>query len=364
MRKTKFGGFIIMMACLLPFLAEAQYSETKEIRRGFAVLPDTQVEIVNKYGKIDIKTWPKDSVVFEIKIKVEEKKQSKLNELLRDIDFDFTANNHYLIVSTRVSQNKSAIGKEILKFKETLLDSDGNIQIDYTVWMPNTNRLKVENKFGDIFIGDYKGDVWLNLSNGNLKAYDFFGELDLTLNFADATINSVQRGRLDCNFSKLYLKRAESLRIQSKSTEFDFEEVKDIDAQSRRDKFRIQLADLIDAQGSFSTFRVRELSDRLNIRADYGGVEVEKIASDFGNIVIHSKSTDIDLLFEPETRFNFEINHTKSTLNLGTEIKVEDEKLSDDGKTSRVTGHLGAKASGAAKLSITADSGQINIKTR
>lgn len=364
MRTMKIGRIITITACLLPFLVNAQYSETKDIRRGFSVLPDTQVEIVNKYGKIDIKTWQKDSVVFEIKIHVEEKKQSKLEESLNDIDFDFTSSDHYLIASTKVSQSKSAIGKEIMKFKETLLSSDGNIQIDYTVWMPNTNRLKVENKFGDIFIGDYRGDVWLNLSNGNLKAYDFLGELDLTLNFADATINSIQRGRLDCNFSKLYLKRAESLRIQSKSTEFEFDEVKDIDAQSRRDKFRIQLVDLIDAQGSFSTFRVRELSDRLNIRADYGGVEVEKIAPDFGNIIIQSKSTDIDLYFNPETSFNFEINHTKSMLNLDSEVKVDDEKLSDDGKTSQVTGHLGGKPSGVAKLSITADSGQINIKTR
>lgn len=360
----KLSGFIVAIACLLPFVVQAQYTETKDIRRGFSVLPETQVEILNKYGKIDIKTWQKDSVVFEIKIRVEEKKQSKLDELLRDIDFDFTANSHYLIVSTKVQQSKSAIGKEILKFKETLLNSDGNIQIDYTVWMPDSNRLKVENKFGDIFIGDYRGDVWLNLSNGNLKAYDFFGELDLTLNFADATINSIQRGRLDCNFSKLYLKTGQSLRIQSKSTEFEFDEVNDVDAQSRRDKFRIQRADLIDAQGSFSTFRVRELSDRLNIRADYGGVEVEKIAPDFGNIVIQSKSTDIDLLFEPETRFTFAVSHTKSTLNLGSEVKVDNEKLSDDGKTTQVTGHLGGKSSGVAKLSITADSGQISISTR
>ncbi|MCE4563664.1 DUF4097 family beta strand repeat protein [Maribellus sp. CM-23] len=357
-------GYIMVIACLLPFWGHAQYSETKEIRRAFSVLPATQVEIANKYGKIDIKTWQKDSVVFEIKIRVEEKKQSKLDELLRDIDFDFTASDHYLIVSTKVQQNKSALGKEILKFKETLLNSDGNIQIDYTVWMPNTNRLKVENKFGDVFIGDYKGDVWLNVSNGNLKAYDFFGDLDLTLNFADATINSIQKGRLDCNFSKLYLKKAESVRIQSKSTEFELEEVKDINAQSRRDKFRIQLADLIDAQGSFSTFRVRELSDRINIRADYGGVEVEKIAPDFGNIIIQSKSTDIDLYFERETSFNFEISHTKSTLNLSSEMQVDDEKWSDDGKTSQVVGHNGEKTKGAAKLSITADSGEINIRTQ
>jgi ribosome-associated translation inhibitor RaiA len=356
--------FLIWMLCVWPLLAEAQYTETREIVKRFAITPNTQIEIGNKYGKIDIQTWEKDSVVVQVKLKVEEKKQSKLEESLRGIDFDITANEHYLIFRTEVEKNKGSLAKEITKFRETLLSSDGNIQVDYTVWIPDANRLKVENKFGDVYIGDYRGDVTLNVSNGNLKAYDFSGNLDLTLNFADATINTIATGRLECNFSKLYLKKAESVNVMSKSTEFEFQEVRDMNADSRRDKFRIERIDLIDAQSSFTTFRVLELTDRMNIRADYGDIEVEKIAPDFGSIVIQSKSTDIDLLLPRESKLNFEINHIKSMLNLGSNCKVDEEKTSDDGKETRIKGHFGAKVSGSAKLSITADSGEINIRQR
>lgn len=364
MRKSFIQKLLVTTACLLPALAQAQFSETREVIRSFSVNPNTQVELINKYGKVDIKNWEKDSVRFEIKIRVEEKKLSKLEESIRGIDFDFTSSEHYLIVRTKVDQNQGGLAKEIQRFKETLLSSDGNIQVDYTVWMPNTNSLKLENKFGDIYMGDFQGDVWIDLSNGNLKAYDFKGNLDLTLNFADATINSIGRGRLDCNFSKLYVKSAESLRVVSKSTEFEFDELKDLNAQSRRDRFRIRMADLIDAQGSFSNFRVRELSDRINIRSEYGDVEVESVAPDFGSIIIQSKSTDISLYFERDSKFNFEINHSKADLSLGTEVNVVEEILTDDGKTTSLTGNLGGASQGAAKVSITADSGQISIRER
>ncbi|WP_167609994.1 hypothetical protein [Maribellus sediminis] len=364
MKRYILTGFFILVLGLLPFWSKAQFSDTRELVKEFAVSPETQIEIANKYGKIDINTWDKDSAVFEISIRVEEKKLSKLEESMRNIEFDVTSSGHYLIIKTEVEKNKGGLSKEFQKFKETLLSSDGNIQVDYTVWVPKTNRLKVENKFGDIFIGDYMGEVWINLSNGNLKANDFTENLDLTLNFADATINSVKKGRLDCNFSELYLKKAESVRIISKSTEFDLQEIGELNADSRRDKFRIQQVDLIDAQGSFSNFRINELTDRINLKSEYGDVEIDNIAADFGGVILQSKSTDISLYFNRESLFNFEINHSKTQLSLDDYLKVADEKVSDDEKTVTLKGSFGKSSEATPKLNITAESGSLSIRSK
>ncbi len=364
MKKINIAGCVILMLFLSPYWTKAQFSETREMVKSFAVLEDTQIEIANKYGKIDIKTWEKDSARFEIKIRVEEKKLSKLEESIRGIEFDITDNEHYLIFRTEVEKNKSGLAKEFQRFKETLLSSDGNIQVDYTVWIPDSNRLKVENKFGDIFVGDYKGDVFIDLSNGNLKANDFTKQLDLTLNFADATINRINSGRLDCNFSELYVKEAGSVRVISKSTEFDFQEVGDMNTDSRRDKFRIRKADLVDAQGSFSSFRISELTDRVNIRAEYGDLEIENIAPDFAGIIIQSKNTDVSLYFDRSSQFNYDFTYSKTELSLSPEMEKETEDMSDDGKTMTEKGHFGTKSEETSKLNITADSGSISVRAR
>jgi hypothetical protein len=261
-----------------------------------------------------------------------------------------------------VGENKTGLEKEILRFKETLLQSDGNMEINYSVWLPKKNELKVENKFGDIFIGDFAGHAEIDLSNGNLKSHDFEGRLDLTLNFADATINQMKSGRLNCNYSDLYIKKAESLRITSKSTTFEILELKELDADSRRDKFRIRLVDLVEAKGSFSNFRLNELTDRISLRSEYGDLDIEKTALDFSNIFIESKSTDINLYFMPESKFGFEITHSKAEVDLCREMKIEEEKQMDEkeGKM-KVTGFFGKKVQNNTKLFINATSGEINI---
>ncbi|MBT3386279.1 MAG: hypothetical protein HN778_06260 [Prolixibacteraceae bacterium] len=364
MKRFKFIGCLIFVSWLLPYFASAQFTETKEISKHFKVTPETRIEISNKYGKVELNTWEKDSVIFEIKIRVEEKKLSKLEKSIEEIDFDFTSSQHFLIVRTEVGQNRSGLEKEILKFKETLLQTDGNIEIDYEVWLPKSNELKVENKFGDIFIGDYLGDVEINLSNGNLKSHNFGGKVDLNLNFADATINKIENGWLDCNYSELYIRKALSLKIQSKSSTFEIIEINELDANSRRDKFRISVAGLVEAKGSFSNFRFNELTDRLTLRADYGDLDIEKISPDFSNIFIESKSTDLNIYFDPGSEFGFEITHTKADIDLCREIEIDEEsKLDEKEGKVKLKGKFGGKTENDTKLFINATSGEINILT-
>lgn len=129
MKHLKLILFFILGIWLFPIVGYSQFTETKEIRKQFKVSPETQIEISNKYGKIELNIWDKDSVVFEIKIKVEEKKLSKLEKAIDAIDFDFNHSQHFLIVRTTVGQYKSEFQKEILKFKETVFQLGG--EYDY-----------------------------------------------------------------------------------------------------------------------------------------------------------------------------------------------------------------------------------------
>lgn len=355
---------VVLVCWLLPNMVHAQFTETKEVTKYFKILPETQIEITNKYGKIDIKSWDKDSVLFEINIKVEEKKLSKLEEAVRGIEFDITNNDHYVIVRTYVDQNKNSLGKEIKRFKETILKSDGNIQVDYTVWMPNSNNLKVENKYGDIYLGDYYGNAEINLSNGNLKAHNFFGDTKLIMNFADANINSIEQGRLDCNFSEMYIKQAGSLKINSKSSDFELNEIQELDTDSRRDKFRIRNMASLKNRSSFSVFRIDALSDKLTFRSEYGSLDLEKVAPTFSNIIIESKSADLNLYFRPEISFGFEFTLSDLEHDFCDDIHIESEEIVDeDAKKTKSTGYFGSKEQITKKLNINAVSGELKIRT-
>lgn len=352
------AGFILM----IPLFVSAQFTESKQINRRFKITPETRVEITNKYGNIKINTWEKDSVVFDIKIKVEDKKLSRLEKQISGIDFDFINSQHFIIARTKVGENRSTLEKEVLNFKEIVLQADGKIEIDFTVWMPKTNQLKVENKFGDIYVDDFTGDIDINLSNGNLKAHDFSGKTNLKLSFGDATINQLKTGKLDCNYSDVFIKKADKLQFISKSSDIEITEINEIDADSRRDKFRIQKIDVLVAKGSFSNYRISELTNNLNLKSEYGDLDVGKVMSGFKSVFVESKSTDINLSFSDKSEFGFEITHTKTQTNFCAKMDVKKEEVLDEKeKKVKLTGNFGGIVK-PVKLLINAVGGTISVR--
>ncbi|MDO8952019.1 MAG: hypothetical protein Q7U86_05295 [Draconibacterium sp.] len=362
MNRFKITGFVAGFILMIPLFVAAQFTESKQIIKRYKISPETRVEITNKYGNIKINTWEKDSAVFEIKIRVEDKKLSRLEKQISGIDFDFINSQHFIIARSKVGENRSTLEKEVLNFKETVLQADGKIEIDFTVWMPKTNQLKVENKFGDIYVDDYLGDIDISLSNGNLKAHDFEGETNLKLSFGDATINQMKTGKLDCNYSDVFIKRADKLQFISKSSDIEITEINEINADSRRDKFRIQIIDILVAKGSFSNYRISEITNNLNLKTEYGDLDIGKVMPGFKSVYVESKSTDINLSFSEKSEFGFEITHTKTQTNFCTKMDIKKEEVLDEKeKKVKLTGNFGAIIK-PAKLFINAAGGTISVR--
>jgi hypothetical protein len=343
--------------------ANAQFTETREFVKRFRIQPETRIDITNKYGKIELNTWKKDSVVIRFRMEINEKKPIKLEKTLDNLDFDISNSQHYLIVKTQIDKNRSQIESELLKFKETMLQTNGSIRIDLEVWLPDNRELRLENKFGDIILGDYAGETQIILSNGKLKVGDLPKRASLNLNFTDAILNNLPNARIISNYSDIQLKNSGTVRFESKSSTIEIMNSEDLSIDSRRDKFRIRIAGKLDASGNFSQFRISELKSRANMRMSYGSLEMEKIQTDFTSIYIESRSTDVNLYFNPEAKFNFQITETKTDLALGRELKVENKDVLDS-KVNKIrhTGYFG-KAMKEDQLIINAVGGELNVSS-
>lgn len=355
----------IVLSVILLFitgtLANAQFTETREFTRRFKIQPETRIDITNKYGRIELNTWKKDSVVIQFRMEINEKKPDKLKKTLDNLDFDISNSQHYLIVKTQVDKYRSQVESELLKFKETILQTNGSIRIDLTVWLPDNRELRLENKFGDIIMGDYLGETQIVLSNGKLKSGDLSKRSTMNLNFADATITNLSNSRIVCNYSDINLKSTGTLRFESKSSTIEIQNAEDLSIDSRRDKFRIRQADKIDASGNFSQFRISELKNKANLRISFGSIEIEKILASFSNIYIDGRSADVNLYFSPEAKFNFQITESKTNLKLGSELKVEDKEVLDPKENKvRHTGYFSKKMKDD-QLIINAVGGETNV---
>ena len=74
-----------------------------------------------------------------------------------------------------------------------------------------------------------------------------------------------------------------------------------------------------------------------------------------------SHDTDVNLYFNPEAKFNFEITETKTDLKLGREMKVEDKEVLDSKENkNRHTGYFGKKMK-EDQLIVNSVGGEVNI---
>ena len=349
---------LFLLNCLSGF---AQFTETREFVRRFKIQPETRIDITNKYGRIELNTWKKDSVVIRFKMEINEKKPDKLKKTLDNLDFDISNSQHYLIIKTHVDKERSQVESELLKFKETMLQTNGSIRIDLIIWLPDNRELRLENKFGDIIMGDYLGETQIVLSNGKLKAGDLPKRSSLNLSFADANINNLPNARIISNYSDINLRNSGTLRLESKSSTIEIQNSEDLSIDSRRDKFRIRQVEKMDAAGNFSHFMVAELKNKANIRLSYGSLDIEKILTAFSSIYVESRSTDVNLYFSPEAKFNFQITETKTDLNLGRELSIEDKEILDS-KVNKIrhSGYFGKKMKDD-QLIINAVGGETNV---
>ena len=124
---------VVCLFLLTGLNVRAQFTETREFVRRFSIKPETRIDITNKYGRIELNTWEKDSVVIKFRMEINEKKPVKLEKTLDNLDFDISNSQYYLVVKTQIDKNRSQIESELQKFKETILQTNGSIRIDLTV---------------------------------------------------------------------------------------------------------------------------------------------------------------------------------------------------------------------------------------
>ena len=149
----------IFILAWIPGLSAQSFTESKKIERVFPVISSTTVEIINKYGKIHVLSWDKDSVGIDIELTVKSDDLNKVRKVMNTIDFDFTNTDYYVIAETEFGKKYNSLFENIKKFAESLIPSDNVVDIDYIVQVPETIELKINNKYGDVYIDNHKGNI-------------------------------------------------------------------------------------------------------------------------------------------------------------------------------------------------------------
>jgi len=361
---SRFKFLLLFAGAVFAFMAQGQaYERSRKVVRSFPVTGQTEIQVSNKYGNIHIIPWEKDSVRFEIVLLVKASKESKVDRTFEYIDFDFKANEYYVIAQT-VFQGKGGFWSEVTDLASNLFSSGTTTQIDYAIHFPRNNELKLENKFGNIYTTDHTARVDIDLSNGDLKAHAFKGDSKISLEFGNADIDEIDRGRILLKYAELTVEKSDFLNIESRSSRLFITESEDVIIDSRRDRINIRYLNSIEGEASFSYIDIRALYDKMDLRTRYGELELAELTKEASFISINTEYTDIILPVDQSMFYDVEIVHNgKTEIILPVSILTRKESVVNEEEDIRKLEFKAGKLSINEKpISIKADAGKINFK--
>lgn len=365
-KEFPFSTLLLLTVLVIPLAGMAQiFEKERSVSRSFAATATTEIEVSNKYGDIHLIPWEQDSVRFDIKLRVKSTKQSKLDNTFDFIDFNFKANNYYVIAQTIFEQGDS-FWSEVSDIANNLFSAGTSTSIDYTIHLPKNARISLQHKYGNIYLTDFSGKLDIDLSNGNLKAHDLLGQVKLVVNFGDADIQSVENAEITVNYGELHLDDGQQIKLNNRSASVYFNQIEQLILDGKRSKYYIDEVGILYGESYFSNLNIDHLTHSMNLNAHYGTLELKSISTNASSIEVTSFDADITLVLEPDKSYEVQLEVTDKTEVLYsskiTNIKT-DEKLTSDNKI-KATCSIGPKKQPFVPIKINSEAGRLSLKMK
>ncbi|PCH76013.1 MAG: hypothetical protein COB98_07455 [Flavobacteriaceae bacterium] len=294
---------LLVPSILLATDQKGKHTKSKNIHKTFTISKQGSLNLTNKYGNINITTWDKNSIEIEVYIETNGNDEQKVIDRLKNITIDF--DNSPSSVSAKTNIRKSGYSGWSLFSNNHCI----GMKINYTVKMPVTNLLKVNNDYGNISIDKLLGKAIIHCDYGKL----FIGELhhldnDIRLNYnGKSTIEYLKGGTINSDYSTIEIEESETIRITADYSHIQIGTAKKLKYQCDYGDLKVDQVGIITGSSDYFHVKINELSDTANLNSEYGSVKIGTILSGFSLVKISSDYGNIKLGIEQNTSYNFNV---------------------------------------------------------
>ncbi|MDR1054793.1 MAG: hypothetical protein LBL90_02995 [Prevotellaceae bacterium] len=379
-----------LIICVCGFLTIAtarDYEAEKIITKSFRASRGHTLSIENKYGNVNIQTWNKNEVNFEIKITTSARKQNDADDRLKSIDVEFSQSDKTISAKTvfdskyrgcnncSMDINYQVMVPQGLNYR--LDNKYGNINIpdvegntDITVKYGNLitgnfsgSRNNIDVKYGDFRSGNYSGDNnTIDVKYGNVKMAKLAGKRNnITTSYGGkVSVNETNKLSINIKYSNLNIGTAETLDVESGYTNTSIDKVLKLSVLSKYENYDIGEVDEVDGTFSYTNLDIAKLGKKLKIdEIKYGIVDISNVNPDFDAINIDARHTNVKIKFDPGASYNVDAytRHASIKTPAGNVSRNEPDRYSE-----RVQGTIGSSSLPKANVKITNDYGNIDLR--
>lgn len=201
--KLLFKPFLGIALLLLSLQVTSQETKTKKryehfkertISKTYSASGNT-LNINNSFGNVTVTTWNRNEIKVDIHIEASSTDKDLADKMFENIDVEESKDGNELKLKTTTSKNKGKNNNYNCK------DCKSNMTINYTIQIPASNPLRIENSFGSITIPDYTGTVSLISKFGSLTTGTLSKTEKIAVEFGTATLKNLDNATASFKFS-------------------------------------------------------------------------------------------------------------------------------------------------------------------
>jgi hypothetical protein len=349
---------------------ELDHELKKFYSKEFAVDKNTLMELSNKYGKIDIKTWNKPAIKIDVSVIIKANNKSNAEDKMREISILMEKKgNNVVVVTDFLASNQS--------WWSSWWNSTGNIKIEinYDVFMPVDQTSIIENKYGNIYLPDVNAKTSINLQYGTLQAQNINGDLLMDLSYGKATMGSVKNLSATIAYSDLRCTSSGTTTIlTTKYSKVYIDDAKTLTANSKYDNYKIGTANVVTMTGSYddielgsistgtftlkySGMEISSLSNAITTDISYGSMTIQNLKTSFKKMIVNTSYAPIKVFGTVPCKID--VSGKYFDAQLGADF-ISQHKVSE-GNSKVLKGYKGSDRTGAS-ITITSKYGDVVIR--
>jgi len=351
-------AFLFLVVPLVSFgtgKAKPKHEKSKTVKKEYTVSSDATVDLSNKYGNVNIITWDKNKVEISVEITVKGNDLSTVERKLRTIHIEFNANSNLVSAKTKFeksSSNWSFWGKS----KNT------SYKINYTVKMPRSNHVKVNNDYGNIMLNELDGTADINCDYGKIVLGDLnSSDNKINLDYSKgSSINFMKSGYVNADYSKLTIDKTDKVKFNSDYSTIHLVSANSVTYNSDYGTIKVDDVENISGNSDYVSIRLGTVRSTLNIKADYGSIKINELAKGFERAEISGQYAGISIGVKANSSFKFTADLQYARLRYN-ENNVDMRKSIEKSSKKYYEGTYGNGNSNAV-LIIKSQYGSVNFK--
>ena len=317
--------------------------QTKVFQKEFDLGPNGITKIINGFGKVQVQPWNKNKAKIEVVVTVSANKYKKIEEVLENVNVDFSHKHQLVKAETVVINRKKMRWNNRINWK---------VSIDYKVFVPQTSTIDINHHHGEIVIGDFFGNTNLRINHVDFTAEHIGEEARIRMGHGKGVIKNGGNIFGDLLHSEIKAEQLGNVDLDLGHSTFEANKTGDISGKTLHGKIKIGQVNNYNLKGTGGTINIEKaqkvslnhrnidifIGNATDIIAD---LEHSKFRSnEVGNVSLDLKHSN----FEVQKAGDIKGNSTQGKMNLGIidryennshGTKVEIEKVN----TVKTKGH-------------------------